>query len=176
MSIKKDKEDAFMAMLKENEIGIYKICRKYAKHDEDYVSDLFNEVVLRLWEEYSRFGWFRFRKESKESTWIYKIAYNTVTTYNKNNALKHRYVNIDVVMADVAADIAEVEELTGCEKFDELLQMLDDVDNKIMQLFLDNKSYAQIGDAMEMTESAIGTRMSRIIQKLKNQVSNNNEK
>ena len=48
MSIKNEKEEAFMAMLKSNEVGIYKICRKFAKQDDSYVADLYNEVVLRL--------------------------------------------------------------------------------------------------------------------------------
>ncbi len=160
-----------MAMLKSNEVGIYKICRKFAKQDDSYVADLYNEVVLRLWEEYNRFGLFRFRKESKESTWIYKIAYNTVVTYNKRNVMKHRYVNVDVQLADVAV---EVEDLSGLEKFETLINGLDEVDRRIVMLFLENKSYAQIGDEVAMTESAVGTRMSRIVQKLKKQVQNNN--
>ncbi|MCQ2287375.1 MAG: sigma-70 family RNA polymerase sigma factor [Bacteroidales bacterium] len=173
MSKKKEKEDAFMAMLKSNEVGIYKICRKFAKQDDEYVADLYNEVVLRLWEEYSRFGLFRFRKESKESTWIYKIAYNTVVTYNKRNVMKYRYVKVDVQLADVAV---EVEELSCFERFDALIKGLDEIDRKIVSLFLENKSYAQIGEEVGMTESAVGTRMSRIVQKLKKQVQNNNGK
>lgn len=64
-------EQAFLAMIRENERIIYKVCSLYATENSP-LADLYQEVVCNLW-----IGFPKFRKESSFSTWIYRIALNT---------------------------------------------------------------------------------------------------
>ena len=68
---KKDLEETFIAMLKENERVIYKVCSFYAS-EESPLCDLYQDVVCNLWTAYPKF-----RGECSISTWIYRIALNT---------------------------------------------------------------------------------------------------
>lgn len=172
MGSTKKKEKEFLEMLSRHQLSIYNICRMFAKTDKGYVSDLYNEVVLRLWEEFGRFGLSRFRKESSENTWVSQIAYNTVSTYNKKYAMKKTFITIDSELADF---LVAVDQEQDTSELWERADCLDDVDRNILRHFFTGASYLQIAESIGMKESAVGTRMSRIVQKLKAYYSRNGE-
>ena len=72
------KED-FIKSINEYQNIIHKICRLYRNSHEDR-EDLFQEIVYQLWKSYPKF-----KGESKISTWIYRVAFNTsIVTFRKN--------------------------------------------------------------------------------------------
>ena len=56
---------------------ITKICY-YFSTDTDEFKDLRQEVLYNVWK-----GWDKFRKDSKMSTWIYRISFNTCVTFQR---------------------------------------------------------------------------------------------
>lgn len=65
-------EQEFLSVIREYERVIYKVCYLYANPNAP-LNDLYQDVLLNLWKAYPKF-----RKECKVSTWIYRIALNTL--------------------------------------------------------------------------------------------------
>lgn len=68
-------EQEFVALIKEYERVIYKVCYLYATPNAP-LNDLYQEVVLNLWKAFPKF-----RRECKLSTWIYRISLNTCISF-----------------------------------------------------------------------------------------------
>ena len=64
------KED-FIELFFRNQLIVHKICSVYFSGKPDK-EDYFQEIVLQLWKAFPTF-----RKESKFSTWMYRVALNT---------------------------------------------------------------------------------------------------
>lgn len=167
---KQKKEKEFLELLSRYQVPIYRVCRMFAKNDEEYVSDLFNEVVLRLWEEFGHYGLTRFEGRSAESTWISQIAYNTVSRYNRKYAMKGKFVTLDADWADL---LVSMETESDGMLFWESAPCLDSLDKNVIRCYIQGQSYRQIASELGMTETAVGTRMSRAIQKMKKYYSDN---
>ena len=70
-------EQQFANMVKENKSTIYTVCYMFSS-DEQEVADLFQEVLIRLWN-----GIDSFDGRSDIKTWIYRVALNTCVTIDK---------------------------------------------------------------------------------------------
>lgn len=68
-------EKEFTALIQQYRNVIWKVCYIYAK-DRENLNDLYQEAIINLWK-----GFPKFRKESKPSTWIYRIALNSCITF-----------------------------------------------------------------------------------------------
>lgn len=65
------KEQQFAQLVRRHKSTIYSICYMFSS-DKDEVADLFQDILIRLWDGYEKF-----RGESKETTWIYRVSMNT---------------------------------------------------------------------------------------------------
>ncbi len=75
-------EKEFLEIIQTNSGIIHKICRLYRESKEDR-EDLFQEITFQLWKAFPLF-----QKNSKISTWIYRVALNTaVATFRKKSYL-----------------------------------------------------------------------------------------
>lgn len=66
-----DNQQKFADMVQQNKSTIYTVCYMFSK-DQDEVNDLFQEVLIRLWQ-----GFANFEGRSDVKTWIYRVALNT---------------------------------------------------------------------------------------------------
>ena len=64
--------DKFILVIEENQTIIIRICYGYVNNTEDRL-DLKQEILIQLWKSYPRFNY-----NSQISTWIYRVALNTV--------------------------------------------------------------------------------------------------
>ena len=154
------KEIRFTEVIKANEGLIYKVTSMYTRSNVDQ-QDLYQEIVSQLWESFDRF-----RNESKISTWIYRIALNTAITSLRKSKKKGQEIPIDRTMLDYA----EVSDPVLEERVKTLyshIEMLGDLDKGIMLLYLEQKTHEEIADIIGLSTSNIGTRLSRIRNKLK---------
>lgn len=155
-------EEAFTTVIKENENLIYKIARLYTNNTEDQ-DDLFQEIVIQIWEAFRRF-----RNDSKVSTWVYRIAMNTAITDLRKRKRYVRWIPLDRSVLNYSEMQSQQD-----DKLDFLYQCIKDLnelDKGIIFLYLENKSYSEIADAIGLSETNVGTRISRIKQKIKSKV------
>ena len=73
----KENEQQFTDIVRRNRSTIYTVCYMFSK-DNDEVADMFQEVLIRLWN-----GQESFDGRSDIKTWIYRVALNTCITIDK---------------------------------------------------------------------------------------------
>jgi RNA polymerase sigma factor (sigma-70 family) len=151
-------QTAFLKIMEEHQGIIYKVCRMYRDSREDQ-EDLFQEIVLQLWKAYPGF-----RKESKLSTWMYRIALNTaIAAFRKNRIeleFKERFPKEHT--PSYAEEISENE-----ERLFEAIRLLTAAERAIIALYLEDYSHSEIAEITGITENHVGVKISRIKTKLK---------
>lgn len=151
-------EKEFLAIVHANQKIIYKTCRLYRNRREDQ-EDLFQEIVYQLWKSYPGF-----KRESKVSTWIYRVALNTaIAIYRKSK------ISIDY-FEEFPEHIHPSHEKTISENEERLfwaLRKLNDSEKAIISLYLEDFNYQEIAEITGLSESNVGVRLNRIKNKLK---------
>ena len=157
-------KETFIAAIKENEGIIFKIASVYTNSVEDK-NDLVQEVIYQLWKSYPSFN-----HKSGLSTWMYRVALNVAIYQLKTSKRRISTVAIE----DEVLDYEETNDAAAEEKwkiFRQQIEQLNLLDKGIVTLYLDNKSYEEIAEIVGISPSNVGTRLSRIKEKLKTQIS-----
>ncbi|MBN3518462.1 sigma-70 family RNA polymerase sigma factor [Algoriphagus lutimaris] len=156
------KEEEFVNLIQENQGLIYKITLVYSNEKEEQ-DDLYQEIVYQTWKSFDQF-----KKASKPSTWLYRVGMNTAITHLNKSKKKPLLVSLDHSFMNYSESVDSEKE----EKIKWLyaqIRNLNLLDRGIMFLFLEGKSYEEIGQITGISTSNVGTRMSRIKQKLKSE-------
>jgi RNA polymerase sigma-70 factor, ECF subfamily len=157
---KQEVEKEFEKLVRENELLIHKVCRIYVPVEAER-QDLFQEIVIQLWNAFPRF-----KGESKFSTWLYRVAINTaisgirkqrnfIDTYEPGALPHHSDENTG----------AEVEEQLGL--LYEAIGQLNPVEKAIVMLYMEDKSYEEMEDILGIGQGNLRVKMSRIKDKLR---------
>ena len=154
-------EKEFLHIIQKNQGIIHKVCNIYCDTEDDR-SDLFQEIVVQLWKSYPNF-----RRESKVSTWMYRVALNTaITTFKKSkrrpdkNSLTYENFQIE----DEKYDTETEENIKVLHK---AIQQLTGIEKSIVLLYLENKKYEEIAEITGITQNYVRVKMNRIKKKLK---------
>ena len=159
-----DKTQQFLTALNEHKGLIFKVASIYSNNIDDR-NDLAQEIIYQLWKSFDTFS-----QKSSLTTWIYRVAMN-VAIYNlKIGKRKIQAVSLDEqIIGFHEVDNNEIEEkLLLLKRHIDNLNLLD---KGIVILYLDNKSYEEIGQIIGISASNVGTKLSRIKEKLKEQIS-----
>ena len=151
-------EKEFLALIHDYQNIIYKICRLYRDNKEDQ-EDLFQEIVYQLWKSYPGF-----KRESKVSSWMYRIALNTaIAIYRKSK------ISVDYYQ-EFPEHLHLSDEKTISENEERLfwaLRKLNDSEKAVISLYLEDFNYREIASITGLSESNVGVRLNRIKNKLK---------
>ena len=153
-----DDQKQFSVMVRQNKNTIFTVCYMFSK-DQEEVNDLFQEVLIRLWQ-----GFDNYKGNSKERTWIYRVALNTCISFDRK---KRRHNKKQVYMGD---------DLFGCNEHDsqqtevlhKRITRLRPLDRAIVLLWLEDISYEEIGSIIGITSKNVSVRLYRIREQLKN--------
>jgi RNA polymerase sigma factor (sigma-70 family) len=160
------KKEAFIKAIKENVGIIFKISSVYTDTINDK-NDLVQEIIYQLWKSYDSFN-----QKSSFSTWMYRVALN-VAIYQLRKS-KKRIPTVPMEGKDF--DYYETDNSDGEEKWQQFKQQIDNLnllDKGIVMLYLENKSYVEIAEIIGISPSNVGTKLSRIKEKLKKQILKN---
>jgi len=151
----KDLKDKYVELIQQNEGIIHKVISLHINNAEDK-KDLFQEILIQAWNSFPKF-----EERSSFSTWLYRVALNTVFTFKKSAKKK---VGISV---EIMPDINSIEIK---EKPHELLYLLvkrlNEVDRTIMTLHLDSYKNKEIAEILGMKVNHVNVK----IHRLKNQI------
>ncbi len=163
-----DKKDAFVKAIKESQNLIYKIASIYTKTTEDR-NDLAQEIICQLWKSFETFN-----QNSALSTWMYRVATNVAIYHLKTAKRKVLTVPLNEQFLDFSEiDNSVIEE--RWQIFKQHLNKLSLLDKGIVILYLENKSHEEIAQMIGISVSNVGTKLSRIKEKLKQQILNDNQ-
>jgi RNA polymerase sigma-70 factor (ECF subfamily) len=157
------KEESFTGIIKENEGVIFKITTIYTQNEQDQ-KDLYQEIVYQLWKSFDSF-----RNESKISTWMYRVALNTAIN-QLNKGKKHaKTTGIDQVILRQTENY-DTEFENRLKIVYQHIHQLNILEKGLILLLLEGKKYQEISEITGLSETNVGTRISRIKQKLKSRI------
>ena len=152
-------EQAFIAVIREYERVIYKVCYLYTTKSAS-LNDLYQEAVLNIWKAFPKF-----RKECKISTWIYRITLNTCISFMRKEKNVPEIVTLTKEtewMTDEKDDFKEM-----LRELYRLINKLGQLDKSIILLYLEEKNYEEIAEITGLTVTNVATKLSRIKDKLR---------
>jgi len=150
----------FVDILNNHRALIYKVCNLYCP-DRDDREDLFQEIVIQVWKSLPGF-----RRESALSTWMYRIALNTAITHFRKGKRSPSTISLTGIDLPDINTSDETEE--SLRQLFAAIENLDRVDKSIVLLYLEEKSYEEIGEITGLSKTNVGVRLNRIKLKLSN--------
>ena len=150
-------EHPFIALIERHSAAIDSVCRSFCSRQEDR-EDLRQDILLHLWQ-----GWKSYRPEHSALTWLYRVALNTAISWRRHRRRQVETVPIDGF--DMPDDTALREQAASLR---ELTARLPTDDRRMVQLYLDGFTSAEIGRLMKLSTTNVTTRMGRIKEKLRN--------
>lgn len=156
-------EQEFANIVRENKSTIYTVCYMFS-NDEDEVNDMFQDTLVNMWKGFSSF-----RKESKTSTWIYRVALNTcISADRKKKRRKEERLSMNINLYEDADDGSR-----QVQQLHKLIGKLGLVDRALVLMWLENMSYDEIGKILGTSAKNVSVKLVRIKEKLK--TINNND-
>ena len=152
------KEQQFAQVVKDNRSTIYAVCYMFS-NDADEVADLFQEVLVKLWNGYDSF-----QGKSDIKTWIYRVTLNTCITIDR----KRRRRNRAMLSMDVDYFDSQEQETAQVRILHERIARLQPLDRAIILLWLEQISYGEIGEIVGISAKNVSVRLARIRVQLKN--------
>lgn len=147
----------FARMVEEHKSTIYTVCFMFSK-DSDEVNDLFQEVLINLWNGFSSY-----QGRSSLSTWIWKVSFNTCISVER----KKKRSNAIGLSMDVDFFTDKNDYSKQIRQLYDRIHRLKPFDRAIVLLWLENLSYEEIGEIIGITTKNVSVRLVRIREELK---------
>jgi len=149
-------EKEFLTELRAHQGIIYKVVSMYATNDEEK-KDFYQEIVLQCWK-----GIGGFRGEAKFSTWLYRIAINTVLTLRR----KKNILQFNELLPDAGFEPPAVFDQEDRWQLQAAIRLLSETDKAMALLFLDGYEISEMAAIMGISAAHTSVRMYRIKQRL----------
>ena len=156
-------EKAFGTLVERYHPMTYSIVRAVLG-DRDDVDDVVQEVFIKVYR-----GLSRFRREAKFSTWLYRIARNEAINASKRRTFDARPID-DVVIEAPPGSRPDENYARQAEQadLDRHLAQLDENYRTVLELrYMGDKSYAEIGETMDLPIGTVKTYIHRAKIELK---------
>jgi len=159
--LESEQKRIFGAWLAEHKGIFFKIVRSFAftPYDQD---DLFQEISLQVWQSIPDY-----RGESKPSTWIYRVALYTASTWVRGEKKRPPTEPIGSVEHTLTLKSQPRDEQLDW-LYDQIAQ-LEPIDRSICLLILEGFSYKETADLLGISESHVGVKIHRIKKQLRRQ-------
>ncbi len=154
-------EKEFIEIIQKNQGIIHKVCNIYCDVQEDR-NDLFQEIVAQLWKSYPSF-----RKESKFSTWMYRVALNTAITSFKKTKRRPDQNRLTSDNFQIIDEGYNTETEDNIKQLHRAVAQLTGIEKSIVLLYFENKKYEEIAEITGITQNYVRVKMNRIKKKLK---------
>lgn len=123
------------------------------------------EIAVQLWRAFPAYDAAR-----PFSTWMYRIALNVAISFVRR-AGRDRAVLVDgAALESVAVDEAD-EPDERVRVLRRLIAELDDLNRALVLLYLDERSYREIGEILGISETNVATKLNRIKERIRSEAS-----
>ena len=137
---------------------ITKICYYFASDSEEF-KDLRQEVFYNIWK-----GLDNFRHDSKLSTWIYRISFNTCISFHRK---EKKIVKIPITqIMEMPDDYQEADKLEKYRAMQALIRQLKYEERALILMWLDEMSYEEISSLTGLNRNTVAVKLKRIKDKL----------
>jgi RNA polymerase sigma-70 factor (ECF subfamily) len=139
---------------------LHKVAFAYCRDAADRL-DVIQEITLQAWRARHRYD-----DRYKETTWLYRIAVNVAISWYRRER-RHRLGRVpadDAAFAIVEPRVQFGEEIQWLWRS---IDQLGPLDKALVLLYLDGHDHATTAEVMGISVSNVGTRLSRIKDKLR---------
>lgn len=166
-SMNLDARQAFGELLERHRRIVFKVAHTYA-WDPDDRDDLVQEIAAQLWRAYPGYD-----PSRSFSTWMYSIALNVAISHVRSSTQRDRHsVALDDSLHEVAdersGDPESEQQLRALQR---VIAGLDRINRALLLLYLEDRSNREIGDILGLSESNVSTKISRLKQRIRNDLS-----
>ena len=161
-------QQRFESLLQEHRRIVFKVAGLYSRSAADR-DDLVQEISTQLWRSFGGYDATR----AKFSTWMYRIALNVAISQARRERWSEagRFEPLEVHHLETVGGgepIAEKDErLQALYAF---IGQLDPFNRALILLYLEDRGYADMAEILGITETNVATKISRIKQKLRGQM------
>jgi RNA polymerase sigma-70 factor (ECF subfamily) len=163
-----EQEAVFRRWLDEHIGLMLKLVRGWAASPEDQ-DDLFQDVLLQIWSSIPAF-----RGEAKETTWIYRVAFNTTLTWRRGERRRReghaRFVKFGESAQSQPSHVASSPEQEIVERLYAAIRQLPKIDAALALMHLDGLSYQEMAEVVGISENYIGVKLNRLRHQLADQL------
>jgi RNA polymerase sigma-70 factor (ECF subfamily) len=147
-------ENRFKELIHRQRDLIWRVCSSYRLSAAWTTEDAFHEVLCNLWR-----GFGTFDRRSSESTWVYRVAVNTM------NSLARKMGNVPMAPPPEEHD-------PGCRDDDfrdlvELIESTPEPDRTIIKAHAQGYGYKEIAKITGLSIAAVSMRLTRALRKLR---------
>jgi len=159
-----DQEATFRRWLEEHIGLMLKVVRGSVASPQDQ-EDLFQDVLLQIWSSIPAF-----RGEAKETTWIYRVAFNTALGWKRGERRRREGYERFVELVESPetqpshADSSREQEIV--ERLNAAIRQLPKMDAALALMHLDGLSYQEMAEIVGISENYIGVKLNRIRHQL----------
>jgi RNA polymerase sigma-70 factor (ECF subfamily) len=153
--------ETFVALVREHGRMLAQVVHAYAR-SEDERKDLQQEVLAQLWRAFPGYD-----SERRFSTWMYRIALNVAISSSRR---RRELLRIDEAATAPAPDPSSTERDQQLRSLQRFVSSLPPLDRALVLLYLDERSQKEIAEVLGITESNVSTRIHRIKQRLREQL------
>jgi len=150
-----------------------KVVRGCAAAPEDQ-DDLFQEVLLQVWSSIPAF-----RGEARETTWIYRVAFNTALAWRRGERRRREghetFMKFDVSPQVQPSHVESLAEQEIVARLYAAIRQLPKVDASLALMHLDGLSYQEMAEVLGISENYIGVKLNRIRKQLAEQLKGAND-
>ena len=139
---------------------IFSVCFFYANNDVPF-EDIRQEVLISLFK-----GYRNYRKESSESTWVYKVCINTCLFSLRKLSPKIKTLSFDEMPIIYFQDENDLELKEKLEWLYSVIAQLNPMDKALILMWLDDIPYDDIASNMGIPRNTVASRLHRIKEKL----------
>jgi RNA polymerase sigma-70 factor (ECF subfamily) len=131
--------------------------------------DLFQEVLLQLWSSIPAF-----RGEAKETTWIYRVAWNTALAWRRGERRRREghetFIEFSPAPQVQPSHVESQLEQEIVEQLYAAIRQLPKVDASLALMHLDGLSYQEMAEVLGISANYIGVKLNRIRKQLADQL------
>ncbi len=154
-----EQEEKLVDWLSRHKGLLFKVARSFARSSHDQ-NDLFQEIAVQVWKSIPTY-----RPVVKETTWLYRVALYTAINWNQKETKR----KIRVQQVDPELFVADANPQPGDPRLDWLYEKISEMDlinRSLTLLMLEGCSYAEMSEALGISESNVGVRINRIKKQL----------
>jgi RNA polymerase sigma-70 factor (ECF subfamily) len=147
---------------------LFKVVRGCAGTPQDQ-DDLFQDILVQLWSSIPSF-----RGDAKETTWIYRVAFNTALAWQRQERRRRKgheaFIKFDVSTQTQPSHVDHLPQKEIVEKLYAAIRQLPKVDASLALMHLDGLSYQEMAEILGISENYIGVKLNRIRKQLAEQL------
>jgi RNA polymerase sigma-70 factor (ECF subfamily) len=161
-------QQRFEALLHEHRRIVFKVAGLYSRTAADR-DDLVQEISVQLWRSFARYD----ERQAKFSTWLYRIALNVAISQARRQRWSEagRFEPLQPHhLETVAGGEAMAEPDERLSELYRFIGQLDPLNRALILLYLEDRNYAEMAEILGISETNVATKISRIKQKLRGQM------